>query len=605
MVVIKATHGSDIRRIAPSEGTLTFKELRRLLRKLYRSGATGGLPQAFEIKYTDDENDLVTISSDAELADALAYARARPQPQILRLTLLETAPSATRKNEVQTPATVAPASSSSSSSSSSGGAFSPAQLLETIEAALSAPEVQQTWESVQGTLNACIEQAAREGRSAAHYVQQNPQFARLQTLLTERLPAAINNDLNSTIPQLLRDIQNIFTVQLTPPAVATATTAPRPTAAPPAAPVPPASSNVRHCAVCDGCNAPIVGIRYKCSTCLDYDLCEVCEAKAGVHDPSHLFLKLRTQLPPNMEQTRLLRRHLPARYHHQPLFRASRCPYFQPTTTPQAQQQRQPSRLDLCGRFGLSARFVADVNIDDGTVVPANASFVKVWRLHNDGERAWPEGTTLTHIFGPRMAKVGAVSVPALPAGEEVDIAVEMVAPAEPGHYISHWRLSSPRGHKFGHRVWADVSVGPTQSSLGAAAAQTANKDTNNEDSATDKKQEVTQDEQQQQQQQQSPAPALLADSTVIEGFEVIPTAAIKEEVQTQRQQVIEEAPAVAPVETPSQQPQNNKQDESENMRILLDQLQQMGFTNRELNKRLIIKNKGNVLVTVHQLLDM
>lgn len=586
MVVLKVTYGSDIRRVAIApEGTLTFKELRQLLRKLYRGGATGGLPQAFEIKYTDDENDLVTISSDGELADALTYARASSQLQILRLTLLEAAPSATRKNEDQTP-------ESTASSTSSGGAFSPAQLLETIEAALSAPEVQQTWESVQGTFNACIEQAALEGRSAAHYVQQNPQFARLQTLLTERLPAAINNDLKSTIPQLLHDVQNIFTAHPAP----TATTAPRPAGAPPAAPVPPASSNVRHYAICDSCNAPIVGIRYKCSTCPDYDLCEVCEAKTGVHDPSHLFLKLRTQLSPNMERNFLRRRHLPAHYHQQPLFRASRCPYFQPSTTPQAQQdasttnepqqQHQPVRPGRCGRFGLSASFVADMSIDDGTVVPANTSFVKVWRLRNDGERAWPEGTTLTHIFGPRMAKVGTVTVPALPAGEEVDIAVEMVAPAEPGHYVSHWRLSSLRGYKFGHRVWADVSVVPTRSSPDTAAAQTAN----NADSAP-------------AEQQQSPAPASLADSAAIEGFEVIP--ATKEGVPTQQQQVIVEAPAVAPVETHAQQPQNNQQEESENMTILLDQLQQMGFTNRELNKRLIIKNKGNMLVTVHQLLDM
>lgn len=34
--------------------------------------------------------------------------------------------------------------------------------------------------------------------------------------------------------------------------------------------------------VCDGCSGPILGVRYKCLACADYDLCSVCEGK-GVH----------------------------------------------------------------------------------------------------------------------------------------------------------------------------------------------------------------------------------------------------------------------------------------------------------------------------------
>ena len=44
---------------------------------------------------------------------------------------------------------------------------------------------------------------------------------------------------------------------------------------------------------CDGCGiTPIVGIRYKCSTCSNYDLCEACE---GTKDHPHSFLKLTKQ----------------------------------------------------------------------------------------------------------------------------------------------------------------------------------------------------------------------------------------------------------------------------------------------------------------------
>ena len=34
-----------------------------------------------------------------------------------------------------------------------------------------------------------------------------------------------------------------------------------------------------------------------CSYCRDYDLCEVCEGKEGIHDPNHFFAKLRNHVP--------------------------------------------------------------------------------------------------------------------------------------------------------------------------------------------------------------------------------------------------------------------------------------------------------------------
>lgn len=43
--------------------------------------------------------------------------------------------------------------------------------------------------------------------------------------------------------------------------------------------------------ICDGCGAnPIIGVRYKCSVCKDFDYCEQCEEKL---DHPHAFLKIK------------------------------------------------------------------------------------------------------------------------------------------------------------------------------------------------------------------------------------------------------------------------------------------------------------------------
>jgi hypothetical protein len=57
----------------------------------------------------------------------------------------------------------------------------------------------------------------------------------------------------------------------------------------------PPASDIHNGVQCDGCQMfPIKGARYKCTVCHDYDLCSSCEAK-NVHDPTHPLLKLKVR----------------------------------------------------------------------------------------------------------------------------------------------------------------------------------------------------------------------------------------------------------------------------------------------------------------------
>eukprot|EP00908_Phaeocystis_cordata_P024089 Transcript_6564.p1 GENE.Transcript_6564~~Transcript_6564.p1 ORF type:complete len:669 (-),score=322.57 Transcript_6564:230-2236(-) len=122
-----------------------------------------------------------------------------------------------------------------------------------------------------------------------------------------------------------------------------------------------------------------------------------------------------------------------------------------------------------CGKgFGkphklLAARFVCDVSIFDGTQMAPATKFTKIWRLKNTGEVPWPPGTQIMYVGGDQMS--GALTVPLsrqgpVAPGEEVDVAVDLVAPQEHGRYVGYWRLTGPMGRKkWGQRVWAHIHV--------------------------------------------------------------------------------------------------------------------------------------------------
>ena len=127
---------------------------------------------------------------------------------------------------------------------------------------------------------------------------------------------------------------------------------------------------------------------------------------------------------------------------------------------------------------------VKDVTIPDGTILEANQLFIKSWRLTNNGVNTWTEDTKLIMDanyrmdtpevvkaifikpnnwmdftpggYGTRVFNVG--------PGTEVDLAVILKAPAEPGDYQIDFRLINPDGEIMMTQFWMRFSVSrPTE----------------------------------------------------------------------------------------------------------------------------------------------
>jgi hypothetical protein len=114
------------------------------------------------------------------------------------------------------------------------------------------------------------------------------------------------------------------------------------------------------------------------------------------------------------------------------------------------------------------ARFVRDVTVPDGTVFTPGTQFTKVWRVQNTGTCTWDSSYAFVFVSGNRLGASPAVPLPKFVyPGDNVDIGVNMVAPAQSGSYRGNWMLSDNGGRTFGvgsdaqTPVWVEIRVQP------------------------------------------------------------------------------------------------------------------------------------------------
>lgn len=565
-LICKIAHGEEIRRFTDLKDNVTYTIVHDRAKELF------AIATPFQFQYKDDEDDMITMSTDVEMAEAVQLAVSR-EPAVLRLFI-----------------------------------------------------------KLEGSTNTC---------------QQTDSFSSASAEKTD-LPA-IFKSLEAGLPDLLKNLPEIAS-KMAENMAATCHVG-----------MPPmkcrskcdgfgyGDANVHPGVMCDKSGqCPIVGNRYK-HVGQNYDLCEVEFNKLPAEEQAK-FVKV----PPPFGK-------VPPPFGKWASPEPKQIPHWGVTCDKSGQSPIVGNRFHLLGHdydlceaefnklpaeeqdkfekippptdcrpscrgwrgthngwgHKLAARFVADVAVFDGTEVAPSTPFTKIWRLKNVGECPWPPGTKLLFVGGDQMSAeltVPLTSKMVLP-GEEVDVAVDMVAPAELGRYVGYWRLVGPLGRrKFGQRIWAHIqvvdpkatSVTPEEDFYKAEAEITSMLAAarNQEDmDGTDRHEEEAAPS-----EEQAPAKQIMSDNDE-------PVVIVKEELlQKPELEVATELLTMGfnDEEIVNAIIEKNGSDLeacTRNLLLLtqsdkiLSDLEEMGFKNRSLNKKLMVKYNGSVKYIIKDLI--
>ncbi len=97
-----------------------------------------------------------------------------------------------------------------------------------------------------------------------------------------------------------------------------------------------------------------------------------------------------------------------------------------------------PTATPVCPQ----GQFVTDVTIPDGTEMNPGQTFTKKWRIRNTGTCQW-SGYTLVFDSGDSMGGPATQPIGIVSPGQEIDIEVNLTAPASAGNYRGYWRIVS------------------------------------------------------------------------------------------------------------------------------------------------------------------
>lgn len=239
------------------------------------------------------------------------------------------------------------------------------------------------------------------------------------------------------------------------------------------------SSDVVHTGItCDGCGQfPLVGVRMKCASCADYDLCASCETKSlangGIngHNGEHCFIKIKVPVTPRGHGHG---RRLESKATSSVNWRVAPGATSEPVpASPAASSPGVPSSIAITlgkvvpravKKTVPRAQFKADITLPDGAQVICGSIVVKRWSITNIGEDVWPIGTQLMFVGGalqpasPTSSEPLSLStVPLAVPNATVDVWARVQIPNVAGRHTGYFRLATNDGKRFGHRLWLDI----------------------------------------------------------------------------------------------------------------------------------------------------
>ncbi|KAL6073065.1 Next to BRCA1 protein 1 protein, variant 2 [Balamuthia mandrillaris] len=440
-VAVKAKYGDDLRRVTV-EDAITLEELHALLLSVF-----GPLPP-FSLKYEDEEGDLVSISSDVEVTEALNLASQR-QNNTLRLFLSDqqrTAPSAPSSSS-----SAASASQPQTSSSTASPLFAASaatlplphhqaenaaqvlQLAQLLLGQLTSPSLSTTPPSPSSTESNTEERVGGATATTGGVAPLSSLEAQLQPLALQLLRSEA---MQQALPQLMSTMLPLFMRTASDPQVLSAL-------------LPLVLGSVSSSSSAPSSNstaAPLFQL-----------LPQLFSAVLQPQNNSNNRAQQQQQQPQQQEQLYPSLGSFPSAPTHTPLSGAQ--PQQNATRTGSTGSRSENDSQQDQNKPKLAARFMEDATYPPGaSCVDARKKFIKAWRVKNEGTTDWHD-ISLSFAGGYNLSALTRVIVPPTKAGDTTLISVPMEAPLEAGNYVGHWRLTTRNGQSFGPRLWMDITV--------------------------------------------------------------------------------------------------------------------------------------------------
>lgn len=409
-IVAKFRLESELRRVS-FKSDVTNNEIYKITSEIF---AGCGLPENFKLVYVDDDGDEITLTRNEgqEISFAISEGTAR----------FTVKPNTINQSK--------PAASTSTSAFADNGVNS----IQDLISRLASGEQNLTKED--------IEKAAADVLGVEH----------------EQLLKAYQN----VKPLFRRGWCRQWKQQRRAAAAAAATAA---ATAACQSPNPASPFNPRHSARCDYCQNGIVGIRYKCGNCADWDLCETCEAlpreeiarKTG-HSGTHLFIKIRNPLQGCPHSEPLLSKNL---YENaQPFAAGGYCHVAGP-----AHFRRRGVDLfhshkrNPCGQ-GNNWNLARVVEQEPANEINAKpGSFVtKIWKLESEGF-SFPPNARIVRVSGPEASHCEVILIRDMSSPFKIEVKVVVQVPNETGLFNQVYVISGGWGRQVSEYLQLDIVV--------------------------------------------------------------------------------------------------------------------------------------------------